>query len=100
MLAGLSPTARKVYDAREAVKVAAKQKRSEEGRAALRQAQHAYRVQLDAVRKAHEEKQQEPQAAAAQILAKEAQAQPEPQQAPAPPRRKVTFAPTPTSRAR
>ena len=89
--------ARAMHDAREAVKTAAKEKKSAEGLATLRAAQIAYSKQLDAARKAQEERRREERAAAAaEVRADEAARadEPSPKARPKPPSAKsVTFAP-------
>ena len=96
-LAGMCDAARAMHDAREAVKTAAKEKKSAEGLATLRAAQIAYSKQLDAARKAQEERRsKERAAAAAEVRADEAARadEPSPKARPKPPSAKsVTFAP-------
>lgn len=58
-LAGMSPRSVATLKAREAVKAAAKERRTTEGRAALRKAQYEYRQQLDEVGRHNEKKRAE-----------------------------------------
>lgn len=82
-LSGLSPRSAAVMNAREAVKTAAKGRKTVEGRAALRKAQDDYRRELDEVQKENERRQAERRKQAAEKVTTGETT-----------RRKVSFAPS------